>query len=416
MKSLTKWMALAITMIAAVALLAGCGGGEEKPTAAKDAAETTAAAPVQAEPIKVGAMIDLSGPTSEVGNPYAEGLKACATYINDNGGIAGRPLELLLEDTGYKAERGQDIYNRFVYQENVVAIQGFGTAVTQDLKQAVANDKKPNFSASYSADLTDPKQAPYNFFIAADYSTQLRAALKYFRDNWTGEGAPKLAFIYPDHPYGKTPIPAGKEYATELGFEIVGEENVSLSAKEADANPAIIRLRDTNPDYVWIGGTTKSTAAICKAAKSNGFAPTFFVDIWGADEDLVRLAGDAAEGVISLQAAAVYGQDVPGMPAVMKYSDNQPQMTHYVRGFASMLVMAEGLKIAAAQGEVSGETLKAALETLNDFDPMGLTPKISYTPDDHRPNMAVFLYRIEGGKLVFVAEQILERRAEWLGK
>jgi branched-chain amino acid transport system substrate-binding protein len=408
MRSIFKRTALA-ALIAAATLLVACGGGEDKPAAS--AAEKAA----EVMPIKIGAMIDLSGPTSEVGNPYADGIKACVQYLNDSGGIAGRPLELLLEDTGYKAERGQDIYNRFVFQEKVVAIQGFGTAVTQDLKQSVASDKTPNFSASYSADLTDPKQAPYNFFIAADYSTQLRAALKYFRDNWTGEGAPKLAFVYPDHPYGKTPIPAGKEYAVELGFEIVGEENVSLGAKEADANPAIIRLKELAPDFVWIGGTTKSTAAICKAAKANGFSPTFFVDIWGADEDLVRLAGEAAEGVVSLQAAAVYGQDVPGMEIIKKYTDNQPKMTHFVRGFASMLVMAEGLKLAAANGEITGESLKASLETLKDFDPMGLTPKISYTPEDHRPNMAVFLYRIEGGKLHFLAEQILDRRPEWLG-
>ncbi|MGE4291472.1 MAG: ABC transporter substrate-binding protein [Desulfovibrio sp.] len=410
MRSIFQRTALAV-LIAATTLLAACGGGDDKPATVSNAEKAA-----EVLPIKIGAMIDLSGPTSEVGNPYADGIKACAQYLNDAGGIAGRPVELLLEDTGYKAERGQDIYNRFVFQEKVVAIQGFGTAVTQDLKQSVAGDKTPNFSASYSADLTDPKQAPYNFFIAADYSTQLRAALKYFHDNWTGDAAPKIAFVYPDHPYGKTPIPAGKEYAEELGFNIVAEENVSLGAKEADANPALIRLKELAPDFVWIGGTTKSTAAICKAAKANNFAPTFFVDIWGADEDLVRLAGDAAEGVISLQAAAVYGQDVPGMAIIKKYTNDQPKMTHFVRGFASMLVMAEGLKLAAANGEITGESLKSALETMTDFDPMGLTPKISFTPDDHRPNMAVFLYRIEGGKLNFLAEQILERRPEWLGK
>ncbi|MBU1248492.1 MAG: ABC transporter substrate-binding protein, partial [Proteobacteria bacterium] len=287
---------------------------------------------------------------------------------------------------------------------------------SQDLKAQIATDKIPNFTASYSADLTDPAQAPYNFFIATDYSTQLRCDLKWFKDNFKGEGAPKVAFVYPDHPYGKTPIAAGKEYALELGYEVVGEENVSLGAKEADANPAIIRLKELTPDFTWIGGTTKSTAAIIKSAKANGFETNFFVNIWGCDEDLVRLAGDAAEGVYSNQAAAVYGADVPGMKIIEKYTDGKPQMTHFSRGFTSALVMAEGLKIADAQGELTGEALKTALETLTDVDTMGLTPKISFTPEDHRPNMGILLYQVQGGKLVLVEEVSLERRADWLGK
>ena len=399
-----------LAMVALALVLAGCGGDE------KPAAEEKTPATAVATPIKIGGMIDLSGPTSEVGNPYAQGLQDAAAYLNEAGGINGRPIEFLLEDTGYKAERGQDIYNRFVHQEKVVALQGFGTAVTQNLKAQVAADKVPNFSASYSADLTDPSQAPYNFFIAADYSTQIRAALQYFRDNWTQDRAPKLAFVYPDHPYGTTPIAAGKEYAQELGFEIVAEENVSLAAKEADANPTIIRLKELAPDFVWIGGTTKSTAAIMKAAKANSFETVFFVNIWGADEDLIRLAGDAAEGNFSNQAAAVYGQDVPGMAVIKKMTGDQPKMTHYVRGFVSMLVMAEGLKRASEQGEITGESLKAALETLRDYDPMGLSPAITFTAEDHRPTMAVFLYRIQDGKLVFVQEVSLPRKAEWLGK
>ncbi|MDY7000339.1 MAG: ABC transporter substrate-binding protein, partial [Thermodesulfobacteriota bacterium] len=95
---------------------------------------------------------------------------------------------------------------------------------------------------------------------------------------------------------------------------------------------------------------------------------------------------------------------------------NEYKMTHYMRGFASMLVMAEGIKRAAAQGEVTGPAIKAALETLRDYDPMGLTPPISYFPDDHRPNMSPVLFRFEGGKMVKIASPTLERKAEWLGK
>ncbi|MBG0790632.1 MAG: ABC transporter substrate-binding protein [Desulfovibrionaceae bacterium] len=394
----------ACAVLIAGLVLTGCGGEEQKP------AET---AKKEMAPIKVGGLVDMSGATSSVGTPYAEGLKVGVKYVNDNGGIDGRMIEFDLQDTAYDVQKGLSMYKKMV-GAGAVCIQGFGSAVTEALIRTLAKDKVPDLSASYSAHLTDPKTAPYNFFTAADYSTQARAAIKHFKDNWTEERAPKIAFIYPDHPYGLAPIAGAKEYAEELGFEVVGDANVSLKA--IDATTELLPLKDLGPDYCWIGGTTPSTSVILKSAKNIGMDTTFFINIWGCDENLSKLAGeDAAEGAYSNQAAAVYGQDVPGMKVIMEMTDNQPQMTHFTRGFVSALTMAEGLKRAAAKGPVTGESLKEALETLRDYDPMGLAPAISFFPDDHRPNMAVFLYKVEGGKLTFIKEQILERRADWLG-
>ena len=396
--------AVCILLLAGL-MLFGCGGEEQKP--AETSQNDTA-------PIKVGGLVDLSGPTSSVGVPYAEGLKGGVKYINSQGGINGRLIEFDLQDTAYNVQQGLSLYKKMVNTDGDVCIQGYGSAVTEALVRNLAKDKIPNLSASYSAHLTDPKTAPYNFFIAADYSTQARAAIKYFKDNWTEKRAPKIAFIYPDHPYGLAPIAGAKAYAQELGFEIVGEANVSLKA--IDATTELLPLKDLAPDYCWIGGTTPSTSVILKSAKNIGMNTTFFVNVWGVDESLPKLAGEDANGAYSNQAAAVYGQDVPGMKVIMEVTGNVPQMTHYTRGFVSMLVMAEGLKKADAAGELTGESLKGALETLVDYDPMGLTPKITYKGDDHRPNMGIFLYQVKDGKLAFVEEVNLERRVDWLGK
>lgn len=393
------------TMLAVALALALLGCGGEK----KD----DKAAPKAGGDIRIGGIIDLSGPTSSVGAPYAEGVKAGAAYLNANGGINGAKIVLDVQDDAYNVQQGLSIYKKFA-QEKVVAIQGYGTAVTEALTRTAAKDEVPYFSASYSAHLTDPKTAPYNFFTSADYSTAIRAGLKYFKDNWKGAAKPRLALLYPDHPYGLAPIPAAKEYAAEQGFELVGEATVDLKA--IDATTQLLPLKDKKPDFIWIGGTTPSTAVILKDAKKIGLKATFLTNIWGSDETLIKLAGDACEGAYSLQAAAVWGQDVPGMKAVMEAAGNQPQMTHYVRGFVSMLVMGEGLRQAAAKGPLTGPAIKAALEGMKDYDPMGLAPKITFLSTDHRPSMAVFLYKISGGKLTFVAQESLERKAEWLGK
>ena len=361
---------------------------------------------------KVGLLSDLTGATSSVGTPYAEGIKAYVAWLNENGGVGGEPVELIQVDYAYNVQQALAAYKRFT-SEGIVAMQGWGTGDTEALVKFVAKDKIPVFSASYSAHLMDPAKAPYNFTAAADYSTMGRAGLNYLRETWKESRAPKLAFMFPDNPYGTAPIPAMEEYAKELGFEIVGKENVDLKA--IDATPQLLSLKKVEPDFVWTGGTTPSTAVIMKDAQKLGMTCTFFSNIWSSDENIFKLAGDAATGHFGLQGAAIYGQPSAGMDLIRKLTKDQPQMTHYVRGFVSAMVMCEGMKMAKAAGEVTGESIKAALETMRDFDPMGLAPAVSYFSDDHRPNLSVNICTFKDGKLEFVKTTVLERKKEWLG-
>lgn len=363
--------------------------------------------------IRIGVISDLSGATSSVGKPYADGIMACVNYLNSQGGIAGKKIKPYQVDYAYDVQKALTAYKQFK-DEGIVALQGWGTGDTEALTGFVSKDKIPTLSASYSAHLTDPKKAPYNFFVAADYSTQIRAALKYLKNSWKESRAPRVAFIYPDHPYGLAPIPAGKDYAKELGFEIVGEENVDLKA--TDATTQLLRLQKQNPDFIWLGGTTPSACVVIKDAQKLKMTTTFFINIWGADENTFKLAGPAAKGHLSLQAAAIYQDDTPGNKLIKELTKNEPQMTHYIRGFASMLVMAEAIRIAAGKGELSGPAIKDALESLRDFEPMGLTPPVSFFPDDHRPYMAAKLYKLGEDKMELVATETLERNPAWLGK
>jgi len=362
--------------------------------------------------IKVGHLADLTGPTSSVGNPYAKGVQDYKEYVNAHGGINGKKIDMQMFDYAYDKNKAINQYKKYL-EEQVVAIQGWGTGDTEALTGFLAVDMIPYLSASYSAHLTDPKKAPYNFFIAADYTTQLRAGLKYIKDNWKEKRAPKIVFIYPNHPYGIAPIKGGKEYAKELGFEVLGDEDVSLKAIEA--NSQMLSVKSKGADFGWIGGTTPSAAVIIKDAKKLGLTTKFLVDLWGNDEDLVKIAGDAADGVLGLQAAAVYGDDVPGMKLIKEVTKGEHQNTHYVRGWVSMMVLCEALKIADKKGELNGPGVKAALETFKDFDTGGLTSKLTYTTTDHRPNMSAKVYEYQGGKAVLKATIDLPRKAEWLG-
>jgi len=85
-----------------------------------------------------------------------------------------------------------------------------------------------------------------------------------------------------------------------------------------------------------------------------------------------------------------------------------------IRGGLERLV--EALMRADKKGPITGESVRAALETFKDFDTGGLTPdKITYTSTDHRPFMSVNIMEMEKGKLVLKKTMDLPRKAEWLG-
>jgi branched-chain amino acid transport system substrate-binding protein len=367
-----------------------------------------------AETIKVGHLADLTGPTGEVGKPYAQGVQDYKDWVNTQGGINGKRIDMPMFDYAYDKNKAVNQYKKYL-EDKVVAIQGWGSGDTEALSKTTGDDKIPYISASYSAHLTDPAKTPYNFFCAPDYTTGLRAGLKYLKDNWKEKRAPKIVFIYPNVPYGIAPIKGGKEYAKELGFEVLGDENVDLKAIEA--NSQMLSVKNKGADFAWAGGTTNSTAVILKDAKKLGLSTKFFVNIWGADETTPKLAGGAEEGTLVMAGSTTYGSNVPGMKLLMEVTRYPgPPVTHYIRGYVSMMVLTEALKIADKKGQLNGPGVKAALETLKDFDTGGLTPaKLTFTPTDHRPSMTVNIMEFQKGKLVLKQTIELPRKAEWLG-
>ncbi|NOY87739.1 MAG: ABC transporter substrate-binding protein [Deltaproteobacteria bacterium] len=397
----SKWTICAVAALTAMALgVFGCAKAPEKP----------------AQPILVGGIFDTSGPTSGVGKDYAQGAVDAAEYINEHGGVNGRNIELIANDYGYKIPEAVSLYKTYK-DKGIFVIQGWGTGDTNALKEQINKDKIVYMSASYDSLLNDPAKTPYNFYVGTSYGDAIRGAMQFISDTWTDSiRRPKVVFIYPDHPYGKNPIPAGKAMAKSLGFEIGPDQFVPLSAQEATSQLA--NMKRFNPDWAWIGGTSPSAAVIIKDAAKLGLNTKFIINVWGFDENLPKMAGDTANGrAYGMGPFAMWGADVPGMKAPMEMAKskdpNAHHTVHYIQAWSSMNVMWEALKKAKT---LDGPGLKAALETLKDFSTGGLTAPITFTATDHRPNTTLNVNMINNeGKIVTVKTITLERKPEWLG-
>jgi branched-chain amino acid transport system substrate-binding protein len=382
------------------------------------AAALFAAGGVEAQEIKVGGIFDLTGITSDVGKPYAQGVQDAVANVNATGGINGKKIKLIGVDYGYKIPEAVSAYKRLVQDEQVVMINGWGTGDTLALKDFVNADKIPYFSASFAGDLTDPAKTPYNFFVAPSYSDQLRAWLSWVKSDWKDKSRnPKVAFFYGDNAYGRAPIEAGRRFSKENGIDLVDEEIVPGNFQ--DATSQLLNMKQKGADYAYINVTTTGVSLILRDAKKLGLATKFGSNPYGFGEALPAVAREAAEGVTGVVPHVPYGENVPGMKAMVEFhKKNHPSDTHdamYVRGWTYVQVWSEALRRADKKGKITGESVKAATETLKDFDLGGLTNPVTYTSTDHRPSTKTPVYQVQKGKLVKIAEYDMPRKPEWLG-
>jgi len=372
--------------------------------------------------IRIGSLIDLTGATADAGEDYAMGIAEAIHYVNDKGGVNGRKIKYYHFDYGNRIPEAYAKY-KLLKRLGCVAVLGWGADDTEALSPAVNMDKMPYLSATYPAHLANPAKAPYNLSISNDFSSSARAAITaWFDHKWPKhpdykKRKPRIQCSYMfASPYAIAPIKAAKDQAKFLGFEIGPDQEMSLLAINAENQ--VLAMKNFRPDLVWHGNTSMSVAATVRDAFYSGLKSDHIVNNWGFDENLLRLAGKSAEGVMGATSCAFFGQSVPLMNRLAKYAkiynpgvplENRQILT--VQAWANVLVLWEALKRADKAGSLSGKSvLKNGFETMRGFDiGLGISP-ITLTSKDHRISGKIPIYEIRNGKFRTLGTVDLKRR------
>ena len=105
------------------------------------------AVPADAQrPIKLGNLVDLTGPTSDQGKDIAQGRIDATQYFNERGGVNGRKIALVSVEYGFQPPRAVAAYKRFVEDDKVLLVLGYGTPDTEALRPYITKDKMPYIS------------------------------------------------------------------------------------------------------------------------------------------------------------------------------------------------------------------------------------------------------------------------------
>jgi branched-chain amino acid transport system substrate-binding protein len=381
--------------IGAVAILLGLGlvGGAQARTDAASA-------------IKIGAIFDRSGPTSDVGVPYSDGVLAYVAYVNSRGGIRGRKIQLLSQDTSYNVARSEAFYQQ-LRTSGIVAISGWATADTEAFKSRVAADRLPYVSASYAESVANPRETPYNFFIAPSYSQQMRIALKWISRR-AGSRRVKVAVCYSDSPFGRSPLEDGKRYIEAKRLRIDYDTSCAMRPGGTDFTGQLTRVRDA--DYIVVQNTSAPAATLAKDAARLGLRGRLVLLNWAADELFVTLAGTARTGAVGIQPFGTTALRVPGLRLPARWlrthggGSIHRKGIHYVQGWYTMAVMVAAVRRVVAQGnEVNGPNIKTALETMPPISTGGVTGRIKFSRSYHAGQRGSRIFQVNRGRFRQIA-------------
>ncbi|MDP6038005.1 MAG: ABC transporter substrate-binding protein, partial [Candidatus Latescibacteria bacterium] len=325
--------------------------------------------------ITMGALFDLTGPTSDVGWHYADGARDYVRYVNEEKGGVGNGVKIKLNwvDYQYKIPQAIAAYAKFVKRDRVVAIIGFGTGDSEALKTKIVKDQVPYISASFSQHLVWP--AKWNFLPVVTYADQIRIVMKHIRSEWDKPGNPKMAIIYNDTGYGRAPLEPAKLYAREIGIDLVGIEVVGL--QDLEATSQLLRIKEKAVDFVFIQETFVATSTILKDAKRLGLKDVIFTgNFWGTGKKLTELAGKAAEGYLGIMPFSIWSDKGEGIEfAHMLNAKYHPEVKYresqYIAGLVNAMIMVKAVEDAlkVVEGDpsrVTGKSVFDALEAMKD--------------------------------------------------
>jgi branched-chain amino acid transport system substrate-binding protein len=348
------------------------------------AALAAAALPARAQGAEIvfAATLPLSGPFAAVAKDQLEGMKDHFDYMNGKGGIRGRKLRFIAEDTQYKVDQAIAAWKKFMASDNPVAVFGDGTGfVRASAQENNERYKVMMTSTSYASDLEDMAKYGFHFMSGPNYSEAADVLLQYIKTNYKGSGKPKLAVIHSASEFGRDPLEHIKRRSAALGIDLVLVLEMKFSGTDAAAET--IKLRQARPDYTLIHGFGGAPIflEVIKLAKDYGIQTQFMGTFWESSRTLMRRAGPAADGFLGVSnyawsTAGATGAMLKAIDEIKRKRDPKydgiPDI-YYMQGWMSAMLMTKAAEEAIASGKpVTGEGLRDALRALKGWDTGGV--------------------------------------------
>jgi len=342
--------------------------------------------------IKFGLCYDLSKAYTFAVPQMAQAAKDYATLLNQEGGIEGKKIEIIVQDTGNEPQRGIECYEK-LKRDGVMIFDYMSTPVSRAVLPRHMEDGNIMLQSFVGrGDAVNGEVFKWIFPVGPTYWGQVANDIQYIKTLKDGDlKGVKIAFIYPDYAFGQEPIPVLKTLAEKEGFDLQLFPNPLPGRDQASVWTQIRRF---NPDYVISWNLSAMHVVAAREMKRNGIPMDKLITVnWLNEVDINNIGAEEAKG-LRRGTNVVGGRDHPMMQRIQKEvydagkGNGDPKTLddiYYNNGLSTYAVAFEGVRQAILNEgwPLTPEKIKLGLESLKDFDANGFIAPVTVTAKDH---------------------------------
>ncbi len=342
-----------------------------------------------AEPIRIGAFFALSGPAANIGTPTKLVAQMVVDKINKEGGIDGRPIELIVGDSESDPAKAAVIAKKFIFSDKVAAIIGpTSTAEGMSVKKIVEEAGVPTFmTVGGDPVIMGGNFGAYTYVFKSPQrsSTAVRKLYGYLK----AKGLTKVALFTNSDGFGKDGLGWLEKLAPEFGITFTAKE--SFGPSDTDMTPQLTKIKNSAPQAIvtWTIGPVGSIVA--KNKMQLGITIPLFQCHGLPDPKYIELAGNASEGDRMPATKLMVADSLPNSDPqkkvitdfihlyrdVYKHDKEFPINTHSGYAWDAITIVANAMKKAGTDPKA----LRAAIEETKGY--VGLSGVYNLTPEDH---------------------------------
>ena len=349
--------------------------------------------------IVLGSHQDLSGPINFFGVPMKNGLEMAAEEINAAGGIHGRMIRIVVEDSAYDPKKAVLVTQKLLSRDNIFAmIASLGTPTSAATMPLILKKGLPHLFPMSPADLFFKPHDPLKFGYFSPYYDLMRFGVKHLVEQ---NGYKSVGILYQDDGYGEIIRAGVADQLDAMGIELVSETTYKRGA--TDFATQIAKLRSDGADLVTLGTVIRETVGAVKTARAMGWDVDFLVSGAGYAQTVAALGGDAMNGLYATgQTPIPYADTAPAAVQewMKRYEERfgQPAGIEAAYTYDAMHLFAEGARNAGP--DLTPESLVAGLEQIDGYQDIFGGPPVSFSKDSHLPRSHGFIAQVENGRWV----------------
>src|SRR5580765_3336344 len=361
---------------------------------------------VSATEIVLGMHTDLSGPAATYGVSSSNAVKMRFDEANEKGGILGRKIKLIVEDTQYQVPRAVQAGTKLINRDHIFAmVAPLGTPMNNALFKDQFEANVPNlFPLSAARSMYEPFHK-LKFYGAASYVDQIRAGINYFV---TKKGKKALCVMYQDTDFGKEVLDGVQMQADKMKVKIV--ETTTHKPTDQDFTAQITKLKAANCDLVVFGTIVRDSIVPYATARKIGWTDVdFFGSTASYDLFVAGAQGGVTEGLYAMGLTDMPYRDTLS-PTAQGWFDRYKERYKVdpnigaVYGWVAADLTVVGLERAGA--DLTTDSFVKGMESIKSYKDIFNGPEASFGPDKHQGANSAFLAVVKGGRWVRLTDPL----------